>query len=244
MMQENKEPLITPPPGKIFLKFTRQQIDKHMMKGRIIVVNPANPNDFSIERCEIYAVSDSHKFYKPGDKVLIDYNVFVMGKYKQGNMKGNVEVRELLRIGDDSIYWAFDGMDGFNESEIFGRIDEEGFDIIEGQILKVEMTPPMKDQQGKLQPGWILVDPPKTISQSKIIIWEVKDKRDKPTFAKVLGMYSDGNTVRFQSQIKVGEEILIAPNSARPIYFDEKEYGVVKDIYVWAKRSATPAATM
>lgn len=205
------------------------------MRGKIIIINPSNPNDFSIEKCEIYSVSSSQQYYKQGDTVIIDYTVFTVGKYKQGNMSGNVSTREAFKDGEDLIYWAYDGLDGFNESEIFGRIEAD----------KIAMTPPMKDQLDMMQPGWYLIEKPQVIKKSKIIFWEEKDKRDKPSFSKIVASYIYDVPHRLRSNVVPGDEIVMAPDSSRPIYFDEKEYSVIKDIYVWGvvKKDVTNVPT-
>jgi hypothetical protein len=116
-----------PFPGRIILKFTREQLMKHNLvelvgDKQIVISDRFFPDEWSIEEATVYAVSDEQTVLKPGQQVLIDYGIFSDGRY--GRKAARSRLIATLQDGG-ALYWAYDDQ-SVNTCEIFATIDDTG----------------------------------------------------------------------------------------------------------------------
>lgn len=204
--------------GKILIRITKEQREKSKYIGSFYVPRPNNPNDFTVEIAAVESINNKQDFFSPGDKVLIDYGVFTVGKH-QDRTKAKSRVVQVELNGDE-IYWAYDGTDGFNESEVFGRIIETS-----------------EAKQYELYKPWVLLDKPDLSNEIKstflIIPDNVKSKkhdRTKLFFANVIASSEEF--------IESGKKYLFDGYGARPIYINGEEYAVAKSKSVISSEDA------
>jgi hypothetical protein len=194
--------------GKMLILFRTAQIEKHdkipFLDTGLVVATPENPNDFSLEVAEVYAVSKTQEFFKPGDKVLVDYTIFQQGKDKT---RVKSRTRKFSDVPEGELYYAFDGGDNWNRTEVYAAFDG---DSLRTHPTKVLINAAAKDQLAVSGGG---------------IIHTRKEDRDQPFWATVIAG---------PEGFEKGSQILVEGAHAQPIYYEGKEIAIVDVSYLLA----------
>lgn len=198
--------------GKALVFFSNEQIEGHDKIGnmRLIIAKPQNPNDFSIETGVVHTINDVQKFFSPGDHVLVDYSIYQQGKFKD---RVKSKTRFYSKTPDGELYWVFDGSDGWNLTEIFGKYRvEDGkytFDMLPQKIL---IEPKAADTMAVGNGG---------------ILYTKKDDRAHPFWANVVSSNHD--------EVKTGMRIYCQGDLAMTIKIkDGTEYAIIDEKYILA----------
>lgn len=158
--------------GRMLIRFTKKQIDQsaQIRHGSLslLVANPANPNDYSIEAAEVFAINEAQSFFKVGDLVLVNYAVFSQGRYKD---RVKTASRRLETLADGSeIYYAYDGTDGYNDSDIYARVKAGQIEMCPGYVLLQTLR--------EAKPKSIIYQPQAPVSKIKKAIIQSIHRRD------------------------------------------------------------------
>jgi co-chaperonin GroES (HSP10) len=214
--------------GKILIRFKKDKIErfereqpKHLTGGygRIIVKDYKSFSyqvDVSIEIGEVAAINSQQKNLKVGDNVLLSYLIFINGRYDQKNNKWNLIPHNQIRYepNGDEIYYANDGTDGFNSSDIYAKITAEGIEML---------------------PGYIIINEPKKIERIGLIYLpdNYKENRDDQAYwATVLNI----NPIdKKANDIEEGDRILCRGGFYYEIKASNQSIYIIRPRYILAK---------
>lgn len=195
--------------GKMLILFTHEQIAGHdklpFLHTSLQIAMPENPNDFSIEVATVYAVSSMQCFFSPGDKVLVDYTIFQQAKDKT---RVKSRTRKFGDVPEGELYYAFDGGDNWNRTEIYAKFGDGGKLLT--HPTKVLINAPEKDKLAVSTGG---------------IFHNRKEDRDKPFWATLIAG-PDG--------FEEGREVLVEGAHAQPLYYEGNEIAIVDTAYLLA----------
>jgi hypothetical protein len=209
------------PIGKILIRFNTAQITdtKFMQYGslKLLLAKPENPNDFSIEIGEVYAVNDKQQFFKAGDKAMVNCLVYSIGQYD----RVATPKRLVTTLEDGSqVYWAYDGTDGNNDSDLYGRFGRDGIEMF---------------------PGYLLVaNPPKpAYAKSGLLFVHSKVDRARPYWTMILSVNPDDAK---ELDVAIKQKILVEGDITFTVKAPDQEYSIVKKRYLLLKEN--PQATV
>lgn len=224
-----------PGTGKMLIRFKKELIDRYELEkprdlswGRIILFAEKDFDltvQVSVEIAQVESVVRGQKFFQPGDTVILNYLVFSAGRFavykdnfgKRRWMQKFPERRVHTLENGDELFYAYDGSNNWDQTEIYGKITPEG-------IMPA--------------PGLIMINPPKTVEKVGLIIMpeDTKEDRDESFFAEVLAIHPlDAEEL----QIEKGDEIICSGGLAYEIRASkELSYYFIRAPYVLAKTNA------